>query len=113
MRALLRALLIAAVVAGVAGPAAAARRGKARTQDRAPEPPARTSRTAEPDTGGEIKRGERIEFDERLIQGQTAKAGALYIFDRKPNVLRSMVNERESYRDEIVQQIFPDQEGTP
>jgi len=64
------------------------------------------------DDTGQIKRGERIEFDERLIQGQTAKAGALYLFDRKPSDLRSMVHERESYRTEMVEQVFP-QESKP
>jgi hypothetical protein len=111
------------LVAAAASPALAAKR-----KDKAPEAPAAAppqapaptrqqsttaGKSAEPDAGGEIKRGERIEFDERLIQGQTAKAGALYLFDRKPSDLRSMVHERESYRGEIVRQIFPDQEGTP
>jgi hypothetical protein len=110
LRESLRALIVLAALVAFAAPSGAAKRKGART----PEKPAEAARTqAAPDAGGEIKRGERIEFDERLIQGQTAKAGAIYLFDRKPNDLRSMVHERESYRDEIVREIFPEQEGTP
>ena len=39
----------------------------------------------------ELKRGERVEFDGRLIEGQTAAAGAIYLFERLPSELRSMV----------------------
>jgi hypothetical protein len=59
-----------------------------------------------------IQRGERIEFDARLIQGQTAKAGAVYLFQRVNTPLRSMVKERTSFRDKIVRKVFPEEEGS-
>lgn len=109
---LLRALVVVGVAAALSapGPAAGARRKASRPPEKAPESaPAKS----EPEAGSAIKRGERIEFDERLMQGQTARAGALYLFDRKPSDLRSMVRERESYRGEIVREIFPDEEASP
>lgn len=54
-----------------------------------------------------LQRGERIEFDARLIQGQTAKAGAVYLFERASSNLRSMVKDRTSFRDKIVRTVFP------
>lgn len=54
-----------------------------------------------------LQRGERIEFDARLIQGQTAKAGAVYLFERASSNLRSMVKDRSSFRDRIVRTVFP------
>jgi hypothetical protein len=112
------AATVVALTLTASGPAIAAKKN-VKPPERPPESsaPVRTPSAAkaapEPDTSGEIKRGDRIEFDERLIQGQTAKAGALYLFDRKPSDLRSMVHERSSYRTEIVHEIFPRQEGTP
>ena len=58
-----------------------------------------------------LQRGERMEFDARLIQGQTAKAGAVYLFERVSTNLRSMVRERTSFKDEMVRTVFPDEEG--
>lgn len=58
-----------------------------------------------------LKRGERIEFDARLIQGQTAKAGAVYLFERASSNLRSMVKDRVSFRDRIVRTVFPEGKG--
>ena len=43
----------------------------------------------------------RIDFDDRLIQGQTNKSGAVYLYDRKELKTRSMIKKRESFRDEI------------
>lgn len=48
----------------------------------------------------------RIDFDDRLIQGQTNKSGAVYLFDRKELVIRSMVQQRTSYRQQIVQDVL-------
>ena len=44
----------------------------------------------------------RIDFDDRLIQGQTNKSGAVYLYDRKELKSRSMVKRRESFREELV-----------
>jgi hypothetical protein len=55
-----------------------------------------------------LQRGQRLEFDGRLVQGQTARSGAVYLFERARSDLRSMVRERQSYRDEIVRTVFPE-----
>jgi hypothetical protein len=60
--------------------------------------------------GRSLQRGERVEFDARLIQGQTAKAGAVYLFARVPTNLKSMVRERTTFREKIVRTVYPDQE---
>jgi hypothetical protein len=54
-----------------------------------------------------LQRGQRLEFDGRLVQGQTARSGAVYLFERARSELRSMVRERQSYREEIVRSVFP------
>ncbi len=48
----------------------------------------------------------RIDFDDRLIQGQTNKSGAVYLYDRKELKTRSMIQQRESFRDEIVGSVY-------
>ncbi|MGI5861787.1 MAG: hypothetical protein ACOX6T_06970 [Myxococcales bacterium] len=48
----------------------------------------------------------RIDFDDRLIQGQTNKSGAVYLFDRKELSVRSMVKQRTSFRDQIVRDVL-------
>jgi hypothetical protein len=55
-----------------------------------------------------LQRGTRLEFDGRLVQGQTARSGAVYLFERGRSELRSMVRERQSYREEIVRTVFPE-----
>src|SRR5262245_1506205 len=48
----------------------------------------------------------RIDFDPRLLQGQTNKAGAVYLYDRKELKTLSMIRERESFRDEILAEVY-------
>jgi hypothetical protein len=48
----------------------------------------------------------RIDFDDRLIQGQTNKSGAVYLYDRKELKVRSMVRQRESFREQIVGSVY-------
>ena len=55
-----------------------------------------------------IRRGSRVEFDGRLVQGQTAQ-GALLLLARKRSELRSMVEERTSYREEILMTVYPEE----
>jgi len=55
---------------------------------------------------GSLRRGGRVEFDGRLVQGQTAKSGAIYLFARKRSELRSMVQERVNYRTEVLRTVF-------
>ncbi|MBU8894455.1 hypothetical protein KRR26_02510 [Corallococcus sp. M34] len=48
----------------------------------------------------------RIDFDDRLIQGQTNKSGAVYLYDRKELKTRSMIRERESFRSETLATVY-------
>lgn len=50
----------------------------------------------------------RIDFDDRLIQGQTNKSGAVYLYDRKELKTRSMIKKRESFREEIITTVYDD-----
>lgn len=48
----------------------------------------------------------RVDFDDRMIEGQTNKTGAVYLFDRKETAVRSMVQARKSYRDELLKTVY-------
>ena len=48
----------------------------------------------------------RIDFDDRLIQGQANKSGAVYLYDRKELKQRSMMKKRETFREEIVGAVY-------
>lgn len=65
-----------------------------------------SSEAAPPVASGALRRGARVEFDSRLVQGQTAKSGAIYLFARKRSELRSMVEERTNYRKELLSTIY-------
>jgi hypothetical protein len=62
---------------------------------------------------GSLQRSSRMEFDERLIRGQGAASGAVYLFDRAPRELPGLVPLRRSYREEIVEPILGDRELKP
>ena len=48
----------------------------------------------------------RVDFDDRLIKGQTTKAGSVYIYDRQSIDIRSLVNRARSFRARIVRTVF-------
>lgn len=93
----------------------ARRRRRRRTPKKPPPPPPPQNDTSKPApadnsaNSGVImtsRRGPaRVDFDDRLIQGQTNKSGAIYIFERKSSDLRSMVRRRKSFRKEIYRSI--------
>lgn len=60
------------------------------------------------DSGGApaVRGPTRIDFDDRLIQGQSNKSGAVYLYDRKELKIRSMIKKRENFRDEIVGSLY-------
>ncbi len=64
------------------------------------------SAPAEPTSGVSSRGPTRIDFDDRLIQGQTNKSGSVYLYDRKELKTRSMVKKRESFRDEIITSLY-------
>ena len=65
------------------------------------EPDAASAAAAPPQRGPA-----RIDFDDRLIQGQTNKSGAVYLYDRKELKTRSMIRERESFRSETLSTVY-------
>lgn len=121
-----RALLAVLLASTLAAPAWAARPKKAPPR---PRPPATTPAStggapraperpdgpggmdprAIPDAAGDAggvpggRRGgpARIEFDDRLVQGQTNKANAIYLFERRESALRSLLKKRTNFHAEM------------
>ncbi len=50
----------------------------------------------------------RVDFDERLIKGQTTKTGSVYIFDRQEIAIDSLVSKKRSFRARIIRTVFED-----
>jgi hypothetical protein len=61
---------------------------------------------ATPAMSEELRGPTRIDFDDRLIQGQTNKSGAVYLFDRKETGISSMVKRRKSFRQLTLSTIY-------
>lgn len=49
-----------------------------------------------------LRRGNRMEFDARLIRGEGAGSGAVFLFQRAQRPLPSMINKRTSFLRETV-----------
>lgn len=103
-------LLLTATVAE-AGPKkkpAAAPAAKKPSAPLAPAPAEAAAAPAGGDTGGggSVRGPTRIDFDDRLIQGQSNKSGAVYLYDRKELKIRSMIKKRDNFRDEIVGSLY-------
>ncbi|MDJ0764035.1 MAG: hypothetical protein QNJ97_13720 [Myxococcota bacterium] len=62
---------------------------------------------------GSLRRSNRMEFDERLVKGQAAKSGAVYLFKRTPRRLPGLVPMRKSYRKRIVAPVLGQRELKP
>jgi hypothetical protein len=71
----------------------------------APAPEAAPAQEANA-TGPGVRGPTRIDFDDRLIQGQSNKSGAVYLYDRKELKVRSMIKKRDNFRDEIVGSLY-------
>ena len=54
---------------------------------------------------------ERLELDEQVVKGQSARSGVLTLQQRSARPLPPLVPLRQSFRDEIVAPVFP--EGVP
>ena len=48
----------------------------------------------------------RVDFDERLIRGQTTKAGSVYIFDRQEIEIRSLVVRTRRFTPATIRTVF-------
>ena len=90
-----------------AAPAAAAKKEAPAVNLNSRPPAGAVEPVADSGGGAAPTRGPtRIDFDDRLIQGQTNKSGAVYLYDRKELKTRSMIKKRESFRDEIVGSLY-------
>ena len=49
---------------------------------------------------------DRIDFGNAYIIGQTIKSGAVYLLQRKKSEIKSMLQCREDYREEILEDFF-------
>ncbi len=63
----------------------------------APEASAPVASGGAPRSHEVVERESHIEFDERLVHGQTA-AGAIYLFQRAPSEFKSVVQPPDSFR---------------
>jgi hypothetical protein len=98
--------------------ATAAKRKSAPKKPPKQAPPAApdSTATAKPRAGAGsghevVEHESRIEFDERMVRGQTA-AGAIFLFQRTPSELKSIVEIPTSFRERTVEVLQPRQ-GAP
>ena len=77
------------------------RRRRRKPRARAPEPASEAAAPALPSRGPT-----RIDFDERLVQGQTNQSGAVVLFARKASGLESMAERRKSFRGRTIRTVF-------
>jgi hypothetical protein len=54
-------------------------------------------------TGGVAGLQQRIDFGNSYIMGQSIKSGAVYLLHRKQSAIKSMLQYREDYRKEILE----------
>jgi len=64
--------------------------------------PVEAEPVAEPVAEPILQRSNRMELDARLVRGETARSGAVYLFQRAPRRLPPLVKLEQSYLDEIV-----------
>lgn len=111
----MRSFLIAAAVLCVSALSVEAAPKKKPKAGPAPVAPVSVPGAAAPDPapasgGGDgptgVRGPTRIDFDDRLIQGQSNKSGAVYLYDRKELKVRSMIKKRDNFRDEIVGSLY-------
>ena len=48
----------------------------------------------------------RVDFDDRVVKGQTQGTGSVYIFERQKVEMRSMVHKTRSFRERIITTVF-------
>ena len=61
---------------------------------------------AQPASAAAPRGPQRIDFDDRLIEGQSNKSGAVYLYDRKDLQVDSMVKQPATFRTEIAKGLF-------
>ncbi len=63
-------------------------------------------------TGSSLRRGNRMEFDARLIRGESAGSGAVFLFQRAQRPLPSMIKKRTSFLRDTVGSVLGDDWAT-
>jgi hypothetical protein len=66
-------------------------------------PPAVSAKSIEPNKGESNKLLNRIDFGNSYIMGQTIQSGAVYLLHRKQSEIKSMLEPRKDYREEILE----------
>jgi len=98
--------VVAVALAPIGSPLDAAHSAPPRNAPRKPVPkptPKPVPETpSEPTPEPVLQRSNRMELDARLVRGETARSGAVYLFQRAPRRLPPLVNLEQSYLDEIV-----------
>ncbi|MGF1511998.1 MAG: hypothetical protein ACFB9M_21105 [Myxococcota bacterium] len=80
------------------------RRKRPAPQTSAPAPTPASEQSVSPPGG--FRGPSRIDFDDRLIQGQTNKSGAVVLFSRKETNISSMVRRRKSFRHLTIRTVY-------
>lgn len=81
------------------------RRGRRRRRE-TPPPAAPAAAPEAPPVPLPARGPTRIDFDDRLVEGQTNQSGAVVLFARKATGLKSMVDRRKSFRERTIRTIF-------
>jgi len=67
--------------------------------------PAKKAETPDAPRASVLRGPTRIDFDDRLVQGQTNKLGAVYLYQRKDPAQPSLLSQRRSFREEIAKDL--------
>jgi hypothetical protein len=89
---------------GTSTDASAALAGKPAGEVKPPSPDIRAT------TRETVRQESRIEFDERMLRGQSA-SGVIYLFQRSPSEFKSIVQVPDSFRPRTVEILSPGQES--
>lgn len=103
---LMLALTFAATEVMHAAQPAVAEAAKRRRRRKARRPPPPPPAAADAPAPGSFRGPTRIDFDDRLVQGQTNKSGAVVLFSRKATNISSMVKRRKSFRHLTLETIY-------
>ncbi|MCC6620669.1 MAG: hypothetical protein IT385_05415 [Deltaproteobacteria bacterium] len=102
VRALVVATMVSPAALTLADAAAAPPRPRPGRPAKPPKPEPKPEPAAPPVTAPTLQRNNRMELDARLVRGETARSGAVYLFQRAPRRLPPLVDLEQSYLDEIV-----------
>jgi hypothetical protein len=94
------------VAARASAKAPARQAEKPQKKEAPPAPPPKEEADAEAPPPPSALRGPmRIDFDDRLVQGQTNKLGAVYLYQRKDPAQPSLLERKKSFREEIARDL--------